>query len=159
MCTWCNTAPSCVMLPYTVQLEHNFINCFVKMLVELIVLQISTAAFTLVYLIISKALKNWLTFLKRQTVLYLPCSDGNSFQAIKCSFANSYLGQQGCNEGTAIFSSKLMGKTCSVIVVDVLQEEMMSSFAVDVVLPDCKYIWHGYGREGKGWGRGKNRNW
>lgn len=39
-----------------------------------------------------------------------------------------------------------MGKTCSVIVVDVLQEEMMSSFAVDVVLPDCKYIWCGYGR-------------
>lgn len=52
-----------------------------------------------------------------------------------------------------------MGKTCSVIVVDVLQEEIMSSFAVDVVLPDCKYIWRVYGREGKGWGRGKEQNW
>ncbi|POI35961.1 hypothetical protein CIB84_000287, partial [Bambusicola thoracicus] len=58
-------------------------------------------------------------------------------QAIKCSFANYDPEQQGCNEGTAIVSSKLMGKTCSVIVVDVLQEETMSSFAVDFVLPDC----------------------
>ncbi|NXI63312.1 TDRD1 protein, partial [Anseranas semipalmata] len=56
--------------------------------------------------------------------------------AIKCSFANYDPRQGRWNEGIAIFSSQLMGKTCSVTVVDILQEEMMSSFAVDVVLPD-----------------------
>ncbi|XP_048802667.1 tudor domain-containing protein 1 isoform X1 [Lagopus muta] len=71
---------------------------------------------------------SWIKALYKDIELFPPC-------AIKCSFAN-YDPEQACNEDTAIFSSKLMGKTCSVIVVDVLQEEMMSSFAVDVVLPD-----------------------
>uniref|UniRef100_A0A8C3L9P5 Tudor domain containing 1 n=1 Tax=Chrysolophus pictus TaxID=9089 RepID=A0A8C3L9P5_CHRPC len=85
---------------------------------------------------------SWIKALHKDIELFPPC-------AIKCSFANYDPEQQGCNGSNALFSSKLMGKTCSVIVVDVLQEEMMSSFAVDVVLPDCKYIWCGYGREGK----------
>ncbi|XP_031410387.1 tudor domain-containing protein 1 isoform X2 [Meleagris gallopavo] len=72
---------------------------------------------------------SWIKALYKDIELFPPC-------AIKCSFANYDPEQQGGNEGTALFSSKLMGKTCSVIVVDVLQEEIMSSFAVDVVLPD-----------------------
>ncbi|XP_068255128.1 tudor domain-containing protein 1 [Nyctibius grandis] len=62
-------------------------------------------------------------------LLFPPC-------AIKCSFANYDLKEKGWNEGIASFASQLMGKHCSVTVVDVLQEEMMLSFAVDVVLPD-----------------------
>ncbi|XP_015722831.1 tudor domain-containing protein 1 isoform X2 [Coturnix japonica] len=72
---------------------------------------------------------SWIKALHKNIELLPPC-------AIKCSLANYDPEQQGYNEGTAAFSSKLMGKTCSVIIVDVLQEEMMSSFAVDVVLPD-----------------------
>ncbi|XP_021256309.1 LOW QUALITY PROTEIN: tudor domain-containing protein 1 [Numida meleagris] len=71
----------------------------------------------------------WIKALHKDIELFPPC-------AIKCSFANYDPEQQGRNEGIATFSSQLMGKTCSVTVVDVLQEEMMSSFAVDVVLPD-----------------------
>ncbi|NXO57607.1 TDRD1 protein, partial [Aramus guarauna] len=56
-------------------------------------------------------------------------------RAIKCSFANYDPKDKGWIEGTASFSSQLMGKHCSVTVVDILQEEMMLSFAVDVVLP------------------------
>ncbi|XP_072196371.1 tudor domain-containing protein 1 [Excalfactoria chinensis] len=94
---------------------------------------------------------SWIKALHKDIELLPPC-------AIKCSFANYDPEQQGYNEGTAAFSSKLMEKTCSVIIVDVLQEEMMSSFAVDVVLPDCKYIWCGYGREGECWGRVSENN-
>jgi len=69
------------------------------------------------------------------------CSNCNSFQAIKCSFANYDPEEKGWNESIASFSSHLMGKHCSVTVVDILQEEMMWSFAVDFVLPDfSKYL-------------------
>ncbi|NXL47328.1 TDRD1 protein, partial [Podilymbus podiceps] len=56
--------------------------------------------------------------------------------AIKCSFANYDPKEKGWNEGAANLSSQLMGKHCSVTVVDVLQEEMMLNFAVDVGLSD-----------------------
>uniref|UniRef100_A0A8B9II41 Tudor domain containing 1 n=1 Tax=Anser cygnoides TaxID=8845 RepID=A0A8B9II41_ANSCY len=72
---------------------------------------------------------SWIKALHKDIELLPPC-------AIKCSFANYDPKQRGWNEGVDIFSSQLMGKTCSVIVVDILQEEMMSRFAVDVVLPD-----------------------
>ncbi|NXG40959.1 TDRD1 protein, partial [Psilopogon haemacephalus] len=64
---------------------------------------------------------------KDTELLFPPC-------AIKCSFAN--YDAKGWNEGTTNFSSHLLGKYCSVTVVDILQEEMMLSFAVDVVFPD-----------------------
>ncbi|NXC47830.1 TDRD1 protein, partial [Penelope pileata] len=85
---------------------------------------------------------SWIKALRKDIELFPPC-------AIKCSFAN-YDPKQGWNEGIAIFSSQLMGKTCSVTVVDVLQEEMMSSFAVDVVLPDCSKYLGGNKEGGKG---------
>ncbi|XP_067155661.1 tudor domain-containing protein 1 [Apteryx mantelli] len=56
--------------------------------------------------------------------------------AIKCSLANYDPTQEGWNEGITSFSPQFLGKHCSVTVVDILQEEMMPSFAVDVVLPD-----------------------
>ncbi|XP_025951965.2 tudor domain-containing protein 1 [Dromaius novaehollandiae] len=56
--------------------------------------------------------------------------------AIKCSLANYDARQKGWNEGITSFSPQFMGKHCSVTVVDILQEEMMLNFAVDVVLPD-----------------------
>uniref|UniRef100_A0A8B9QG81 Tudor domain containing 1 n=1 Tax=Apteryx owenii TaxID=8824 RepID=A0A8B9QG81_APTOW len=56
--------------------------------------------------------------------------------AIKCSLANYDPTQEGWNEGIISFSPQFLGKHCSVTVVDILQEEMMLSFAVDVVLPD-----------------------
>ncbi|XP_065528380.1 tudor domain-containing protein 1 isoform X2 [Lathamus discolor] len=56
--------------------------------------------------------------------------------AIRCSFANYNRKEKRWNEGAARFSSQLIGKHCSVTVVDVLQEEMMLSFAVEVVIPD-----------------------
>ncbi|NWY59252.1 TDRD1 protein, partial [Chionis minor] len=66
---------------------------------------------------------------KDTELLFPPC-------AIKCSFANYDPKEKGWNEGITSFSSQLMGKHCSVTVVDVLQEEMMLSFAVHIVLPD-----------------------
>ncbi|NXP15606.1 TDRD1 protein, partial [Thinocorus orbignyianus] len=67
-------------------------------------------------------------------LLFPPC-------AIKCSFANYDPKETRWNEGITSFSSQLMGKRCSVTVVDVLQEEMMLSFAVDIVLPEFgKYL-------------------
>ncbi|NXJ50375.1 TDRD1 protein, partial [Spizaetus tyrannus] len=57
--------------------------------------------------------------------------------AIKCSLANYDPKEKGWNEDITRFSSQLVGKHCSVTVVDVFEEEMMLSFAVDVVLPDC----------------------
>ncbi|NXD66242.1 TDRD1 protein, partial [Eolophus roseicapillus] len=56
--------------------------------------------------------------------------------AIRCSFANYDPKEKGRNEDAARFSSQLIGKHCSVTVVDILQEEMMLSFAVEFVIPD-----------------------
>ncbi|NWX01980.1 TDRD1 protein, partial [Caloenas nicobarica] len=71
---------------------------------------------------------SWIKALhKDMELLFPPC-------AIKCSFANYDPKEKGRNEGIASFSSQLMGKHCSVTVVDILQEEMMLSFAVDVLL-------------------------
>ncbi|NXT33693.1 TDRD1 protein, partial [Pelecanoides urinatrix] len=73
---------------------------------------------------------SWIKALQKDIeLLFPPC-------AIKCSFANYDPKEKGWNEGITSFSSQLIGKHCSVTVVDVLQEEMMLSFAVDVVLPD-----------------------
>ncbi|NXH09850.1 TDRD1 protein, partial [Bucco capensis] len=73
---------------------------------------------------------SWTKALQKDSeLLFPPC-------AIKCSIANYDPKEKGWNEGT--FSSQLMGKQCSVIVVDILQEEMMLSFAVDVVFPDLE---------------------
>ncbi|KAM6066891.1 tudor domain-containing protein 1 [Chlamydotis macqueenii] len=73
---------------------------------------------------------SWIKALHKDSeLLFPPC-------AIKCSFANYDPKEKGWDEGIASFSSQLMGKHCSVTVVDVLQEEVMLSFAVDLVLPD-----------------------
>ncbi|NXK81624.1 TDRD1 protein, partial [Amazona guildingii] len=56
--------------------------------------------------------------------------------AIRCSFANCDPKEKGWTEGAARFSSQLIGKHCSVTVVDILKEETMLSFAVEVVIPD-----------------------
>nr|XP_021151157.1 tudor domain-containing protein 1 isoform X1 [Columba livia] len=76
---------------------------------------------------------SWIKALHKDTeLLFPPC-------AIKCSFAKYDPKEKRWNEGIASFSSQLMGKHCSVTVVDILQEEMMLSFAVDVLLDfgDC----------------------
>ncbi|KFQ72430.1 Tudor domain-containing protein 1, partial [Phaethon lepturus] len=73
---------------------------------------------------------SWIKALHKDIeLLFPPC-------AIKCSFANYEPKEKGWTEGITSFSSQLMGKHCSVTVVDILQEEMMLSFAVDVVFPD-----------------------
>ncbi|KFO13959.1 Tudor domain-containing protein 1, partial [Balearica regulorum gibbericeps] len=72
---------------------------------------------------------SWIKALHKDIELLLPPC------AIKCSFANYDPKEKGWIKGIASISSQLMGKHCSVTVVDVLQEEMMLSFAVDVVLP------------------------
>ncbi|KFV12962.1 Tudor domain-containing protein 1, partial [Pterocles gutturalis] len=78
---------------------------------------------------------SWIKALHNDIELLLPPC------AIKCSFANYDPKQKGWNGGITSFSSQLMGKHCSVTVVDILQEEMMLNFAVDVVLPDVgKYL-------------------
>lgn len=77
-----------------------------------------------------------LAFSTGQTAPIPSCSNCNSFQAIRCSFANYDPKEKGWNEDAARFSSQLIGKYCSVTVVDILQEEMMLSFAVEVVIPD-----------------------
>eukprot|EP00075_Anas_platyrhynchos_P027009 XP_027316262.1 tudor domain-containing protein 1 [Anas platyrhynchos] len=90
---------------------------------------------------------SWIKALCKDIELLPPC-------AIKCSFANYEPKQRGWNEGDDIFSSQLVGKTCSVIVVDILQEEMMSRFAVDVVRPNfCKCLLWGWK-----WARGEVGN-
>ncbi|XP_067995429.1 tudor domain-containing protein 1 isoform X2 [Melanerpes formicivorus] len=71
---------------------------------------------------------SWIKALYKDTaLLFPPC-------VIKCSFAN--YDPKEDNEAITNFSSHLKGKYCSVTVVDILQEEMMLSFAVDVVFPD-----------------------
>ncbi|NXJ02847.1 TDRD1 protein, partial [Psophia crepitans] len=75
---------------------------------------------------------SWIKTLHKDVELLLPPC------AIKCSFANYDPKEKGWNKGIASISSQLVGKHCSVTVVDVLQEEMMLSFAVDVVLPDVE---------------------
>ncbi|KGL90521.1 Tudor domain-containing protein 1, partial [Charadrius vociferus] len=78
---------------------------------------------------------SWIKALHKDIELFPPC-------AIKCSFANYDPKEKGWNQGITGFS-QLMGKHCLVTVVDILQEEMMLSFAVDVVLPDFgKYFEH-----------------
>ncbi|XP_074883078.1 tudor domain-containing protein 1 [Buteo buteo] len=74
---------------------------------------------------------SWIKALHEDIELLLPPC------AIKCSFANYDPKAKGWNEDIISFSSQLVGKHCSVTVVDVFEEEMMLSFAVDVVLPDC----------------------
>ncbi|NXU57800.1 TDRD1 protein, partial [Turnix velox] len=72
-----------------------------------------------------------------ELLLFPPC-------AIKCFFANYDPKEKRWSEGITSFSSQLMGKHCLLTVVEVLQEEMMLSFAVDVVLPDfgkCLIAW------------------
>ncbi|KAM6416098.1 tudor domain-containing protein 1 [Rhynochetos jubatus] len=72
---------------------------------------------------------SWIKALHKDIeLLFPPC-------AIKCSFANYDPKEKGWNEDIAGFSSQLIGKHCSVTVVDILQEEMMLSFAVHVILP------------------------
>ncbi|NXR96415.1 TDRD1 protein, partial [Hypocryptadius cinnamomeus] len=64
--------------------------------------------------------------------------------AIKCFFAHYDPKGKGWNEGIASFFSQLIGKHYSLTGVDVLQEEVRLSFAVDVVLPDsgeCLVVW------------------
>ncbi|OXB82341.1 UNVERIFIED_CONTAM: hypothetical protein H355_009266, partial [Colinus virginianus] len=73
---------------------------------------------------------SWIKALHKDIELFPPC-------AIKCSFASYDPDQQGCSQDFAILSSQLVGKSCSVTVVDVLPDEMMSSFAVDFVLSKC----------------------
>ncbi|NXT77158.1 TDRD1 protein, partial [Zapornia atra] len=74
---------------------------------------------------------SWVKALHKDIELLVPPS------AIKCSFANYDPKEKRWNEGITSISSQLMGKHCSVTVVDVLQEEIMLSFAVDVALPNA----------------------
>ncbi|KFV47240.1 Tudor domain-containing protein 1, partial [Tyto alba] len=73
---------------------------------------------------------SWIKALHKDIeLLFPPC-------AIKCSFANYDPKEKGWNEIITNFSSQFMGKHCSVTVVDILQDEMMLTFAVDVVHTD-----------------------
>ncbi|XP_061228738.1 tudor domain-containing protein 1 [Neopsephotus bourkii] len=72
----------------------------------------------------------WIKALQKDVELLVPPC------AIRCSFANYNPEEKGWNEGAARLSSQLIGKHCSVTVVDILQKEMMLSFAVEVVIPD-----------------------
>uniref|UniRef100_A0A8C4UDS7 Tudor domain containing 1 n=1 Tax=Falco tinnunculus TaxID=100819 RepID=A0A8C4UDS7_FALTI len=73
---------------------------------------------------------SWIKALHKDIeLLFPPC-------AIKCSLANYDPKEERWNEGMASFSSQLTGKHCSVTVVDILQEEIMLNFVVDVVFPD-----------------------
>ncbi|NWR58385.1 TDRD1 protein, partial [Bucorvus abyssinicus] len=86
---------------------------------------------------------SWIKALHKDVeLLFPPC-------AIKCSFANYDSKGKGWNEGIAGFSSQLMGKHCSVTVVDISQKEMMLSFAVDIVLPDFVAKKHSKGSKEK----------
>uniref|UniRef100_A0A8D0EH35 Tudor domain-containing protein 1 n=1 Tax=Strix occidentalis caurina TaxID=311401 RepID=A0A8D0EH35_STROC len=83
---------------------------------------------------------SWIKALHKDTeLLFPPC-------AIKCSFANYDPKEKGWSEGIDNIYLQLIGKHCSVTVVDVLQEEMMLSFAVDDVVPDfgkCLVVYMG----------------
>ncbi|XP_071604056.1 tudor domain-containing protein 1 isoform X1 [Heliangelus exortis] len=73
---------------------------------------------------------SWMKALQRDVkLLFPPC-------VIRCSFANYNAKEKGWNERMASFSSQLKGRHCSVTIVDILQEEIMLNFAVDVVVPD-----------------------
>ncbi|OXB62010.1 hypothetical protein ASZ78_006717, partial [Callipepla squamata] len=80
---------------------------------------------------------SWIKALHKDIELFPPCVSSIFITAIKCSFASYDPDQQGCSQDFAILSSQLVGKSCSVTVVDVLPDEMMSSFAVDFVLSKC----------------------
>uniref|UniRef100_A0A674JET4 Tudor domain containing 1 n=1 Tax=Terrapene triunguis TaxID=2587831 RepID=A0A674JET4_9SAUR len=72
---------------------------------------------------------DWIKPLHKDIELFPPC-------AIKCCVANVVPKQGGWNKDCAsIITPLLVGQYCSVTVVDLLQEEMMTCFAVDVVLP------------------------
>ncbi|XP_043374938.1 tudor domain-containing protein 1 isoform X1 [Dermochelys coriacea] len=72
---------------------------------------------------------DWIKPLHKDMELFPPC-------AIKCCVANVVPKQGEWNKDCAnIITPLLMGQYCSVTVVDLLQEEMMTCFAVDVVLP------------------------
>ncbi|XP_042711218.1 tudor domain-containing protein 1 isoform X4 [Chrysemys picta bellii] len=72
---------------------------------------------------------DWIKPLHKDIELFPPC-------AIKCCVANVVPKQGGWNKDCAsIITPLLVGQDCSVTVVDLLQEEMMTCFAVDVVLP------------------------
>ncbi|NXY00886.1 TDRD1 protein, partial [Pteruthius melanotis] len=63
--------------------------------------------------------------------------------SIKCFFANYGPKEKGGMKALPAFS-QVMGKNCSVTGVDILQEEVKLSFAVDVVLPHsgkCLVVW------------------
>ncbi|NXN92037.1 TDRD1 protein, partial [Rhinopomastus cyanomelas] len=67
---------------------------------------------------------SWIKALQKETeLLFPPC-------AIKCSFAK----EEAQKGGITMLSSQLVGKCCSVTIVDTLQEEMMLSYVVDVPL-------------------------
>ncbi|EMP39036.1 Tudor domain-containing protein 1 [Chelonia mydas] len=71
---------------------------------------------------------DWIKPLHKDIELFPPC-------AIKCCVANVVPKQGGWNKDCAnIITPLLVGQYCSVTVVDLLQEEMMTCFAVDVVL-------------------------
>uniref|UniRef100_A0A8C6JC26 Uncharacterized protein n=1 Tax=Melopsittacus undulatus TaxID=13146 RepID=A0A8C6JC26_MELUD len=72
----------------------------------------------------------WLKALHKDVELLVPPC------AIRCSFANYDPKEKRWNEGAVRSSSELIGKRCSVTVIDILQEEMMLSFAVEVVISD-----------------------
>ncbi|XP_074855208.1 tudor domain-containing protein 1 isoform X2 [Carettochelys insculpta] len=69
----------------------------------------------------------WIKPLHKDIELFPPC-------AIKCCVANIVPKQGGWNKDFAsIINPLLVGQYCSVTVVDVLQEDMMTCFTVDVV--------------------------
>ncbi|XP_044881262.1 tudor domain-containing protein 1 isoform X2 [Mauremys mutica] len=72
---------------------------------------------------------DWIKPLHKDIELFPPC-------AIKCCVANVAPKQGEWNKDcVSIITPLLVGQYCSVTVVDLLQEEMMTCFAVDVVLP------------------------
>uniref|UniRef100_A0A8U7M587 Uncharacterized protein n=1 Tax=Corvus moneduloides TaxID=1196302 RepID=A0A8U7M587_CORMO len=70
--------------------------------------------------------KCWQKLCTMNTAFHLYLQVDCIINSIKCFF----------NKRVASFFSQLMGKHCSVTGVDILQEEVRLSFAVDVVLPD-----------------------
>uniref|UniRef100_A0A8C0H4F2 Tudor domain-containing protein 1 n=1 Tax=Chelonoidis abingdonii TaxID=106734 RepID=A0A8C0H4F2_CHEAB len=78
---------------------------------------------------------DWIKPLHKDIELFPPC-------AIKCCVANVAPKQGGWNKDyVSIITPLLMGQCCSMTIVDLLQEEMTTCFAVDVVLPGSgKYL-------------------
>ncbi|KAM6265892.1 tudor domain-containing protein 1 [Porphyrio hochstetteri] len=74
---------------------------------------------------------SWVKALHKDVELLVPPC------AIKCSFANYDPKEERWNEGITSISSQLMGKHCSITVVDILQEEIMLSFAVDAAFTNA----------------------